>query len=239
MSKFIRNAAFTLSVAVISFAAVSIWGPKIEPIQRDVQAATSQTDMRIYAYLLGDWSGNAPEGDKMYITYENTAITNVPYESAVEMTRVVSGYYEGLFYYDVPIGFDDDDQFRLRNSTGAWTGKDSDQTEYIYFKDLNVSGNFKGISVGVWDADNTPRVASKVDTIPMSSAQYATILNHINSCSTSYAVGYNSWPQLYDLFVASSTLEGTTVVDDNYGPATTIAGKNEYLETRYTIDQAS
>jgi len=222
-----------VSILMVGGFMVSV-GTQNDVSNLNLDAATTQTHMRIYAFLRGGW-----DTGKMYITYENTAIDPIGYTSAVEMTKVVSDYHQGLFYYDVPIGFDNDDQFRLRNNTGAWTGKDSNQSAYIYFKDLLVTGNYYGVSVGAWVADNTPRVVIMENTIPGSSAQIAAVLNHINSCSTSYAGGYNAWPQLYDLFIAPSSLVGSTVVTDNFGPDTTITGKTDYLQTRYNLDQAS
>ncbi len=224
-----------LSLAMVGGVILSV-GTTVDNSNYQPNAQATQTNMRIYAYLKSAWDTVGGQ-IKMYITYENTVITPIPYDSAVEMTKVVSDYWEGLFYYDVPIGFDNDDQFRLRNSTGLWPGKDSNQSGYIYFKDLVQSGDYKGVSIGAWVADNTPRVAVIENTIPVNSGQAAAVLAKIDSCDPSFANGYNAWPQLNDLFIIPSTLVGSTEVNDTVFGAletTTISNKIAMLSAEYT-----
>jgi len=223
MSKFIRNVAFTLSVAVISFAAVSIWGPKIEPPGTEVQAApTTQTKRRIYAYLEGDWTD-----DKMFIHY--TGGTNAStWTSCPEMTQVVDDYYTGLFYYDIDI---DHTTVVFKKLTGD-LAKLSDQSVDVAVSDLFPTGNYKVAAVKAWVADDTKRAVTAEDTAPANSGQIAAILNHINSCSADYATGFNAWPQLYDLFIQPRYLEiSSTAVP---GESVTVSEKLETLKT-YTL----
>ena len=63
----------------------------------------------------------------------------------------------------------------------------------------------------------------------MNGNELAQVLSHIQSCSSSYASGYNAWPQLNDLFVTPSTFTGNETVNDNV-PPTTINNKVAMLE---------
>lgn len=191
-------------------------------------AATVQDSRRLYVYLEGDWTAA-----DMFIHYWGGA-EGTTYDTAAQMTKVVSDYWQGLYYFDIAM---DVTGFLVRNASGAFT-KNSDQSEDILVADLLVGTNYKAVAVKAWVADTAKRAIEIVDTVPGNSGQVAAILNHIDSCSTSYAGGYNAWPQLDDLFITPSTLEGSTVVIDNFGDDTTIAAKIAYLEYRYNLDQA-
>lgn len=150
------------------------------------------------------------------------------------MTNVVSDYWQGLFYYDVPA---DVTSFLVKDSTGN-VYKASNQSANIAISDLFLDGDYKVAAVKAWVIDGNKRVVGAADNAPMSSLQAAAVLNNIDSCSSSYAGGYNAWPQLNDLFISPSTLDGSTVVPDNFGDDTTIADKTAYLEAKYEYDQA-
>lgn len=193
------------------------------------EATTVQDSRRLYVYLEGDWTFA-----DMFIHYWGGA-EGTTYDTAAQMTKVVSDYWQGLYYFDIAM---DVTGFLVRNASGAFT-KNSDQSEDILVADLLVGTNYKAVAVKAWVADTAKRAVEIVDTAPGNSGQVAAILNHIDSCSTSYAGGYNAWPQLNDLFISPSTLDGTTVVTDNFGSDTTIAEKTAYLQTKYAADQAA
>ena len=194
------------------------------------QAATEQTNRRLYVYLEGAWDN----AGHMYIHYWGGA-TGTTWESCPEMTNVVSDYWQGLFFYDVPVDVTD---FLVKDSSGN-VSKSSNQSANMSVADLLVEGDYKVATVKSWVSDGASRLTGVADNAPMSSLQAVAVLNNINSCSSSYASGYNSWPQLDDLFISPSTLEGSTVVPDNFGDSTTIAEKNAYLEAKYLADQAA
>ena len=194
------------------------------------EAATVQQDRRIYVYLEGAWDN----AGHMYIHYWGGA-TGTTWESCPEMTNVVSDYWQGLFFYDVPVDVTD---FLVKDSSGN-VSKSSNQSANMSVADLLVEGDYKVATVKSWVSDGASRLTGVADNAPMSSLQAVAVLNNINSCSSSYASGYNSWPQLDDLFISPSTLEGSTVVPDNFGDSTTIAEKNAYLEAKYLADQAA
>lgn len=77
-----------------------------------------------------------------------------------------------------------------------------------------------------------------LDGFRLDAVKHIYMKDDIDSCSSSYAGGYNAWPQLNDLFISPSTLDGSTVVPDNFGDDTTIADKTAYLEAKYEYDQA-
>jgi len=192
---------------------------------REIEAATSQDNRRIYVYLEGGWDN----AGHMFIHYWGGA-EGTTWKTCPEMTNVVSDYFQGLFYYDVPIDVTD---FCVKDQSGN-VSKTSNQSIDIAVADLFVEPDYKVATVKAWVKDEAKREAGVADNAPMSSPEAAAVLNHINSCSTSYAGGYNAWPQLNDLFISPSTLDGSTVVTDNFGPDTTIAAKIGYLQERYT-----
>lgn len=193
------------------------------------QAATEQTNRRLYVYLEGAWDN----AGHMYIHYWGGA-TGTIWSSCPEMTNVVSDYWQGLFFYDVPVDVTD---FLVKDSSGN-VSKSSNQSANMSVADLLVEGDYKVATVKSWVSDGASRLTGVADNAPMSSLQAVAVLNNINSCSSSYASGYNSWPQLDDLFISPSTLEGSTVVPDNFGDSTTIAEKIAYLQAKYEYDQA-
>ena len=195
----------------------------------EVEAATVQTHRRLYAKLQGAWDN----ADHMYIHYWGGTSTGTTWASCPEMTNVISDYWQGLYYYDVPVDITD---FLVKDSTGE-PSKVSNKSADITVASLFVEGNYQVCVIGSWVADNTVRAVTVEDNAPMSSLQATAILNNIDSCDSSYAGGYNAWPQLNDLFISPSALEGSTVVTDNFGPDTTIALKTAFLQAQYNEDQ--
>jgi len=194
------------------------------------KAATVQTHRRVYVYLGGAWDNPG----HMYIHYWNSGGDLTTWGNKPEMVNVLSDYYQGLFFYDLPIN-------AATFMVVAYSGDTAEKNKSadILVNDLEVSGNYKAIAVGAWVADNTKRVVSIVENLPVNTWQAAAVLNNINSCSTSYASGYNAWPQLNDLFITPSTLDLNTVVTDNFGGDTTIGNKTTWLANQYNLDQAA
>lgn len=197
----------------------------------ETNAVTVQTERRIYAYLQGDWTD-----DRMFIYYfGGSGYTGPEWTACPEMTQVINDYWTGMFYYDIPVNAT---TFCVKKVSGN-VSKLSDQSVDIQVSDLFVGSNYKAAAIGAWVDDLAKRTFTAADTAGGNDGQIAAILNNINSCTSSYASGYNAWPQINDLFILPSTLNGATVVTDNFGPDTTITDKCNYLQTRYTIDQAS
>ncbi len=231
MKKVLRDTLFTAGMLCGLMTAIVLGAKNTTFHELEVDATpTVQTDRRVYVFLEQDWG----VGD-MYIHYWNNSGDITTWGSCPKMTEVVTDYYQGLFYHDLPV---DATGFLVKTVTGAPT-KTSDKSDDVLISSLLDSGNYKAAKVKSWVADATLRVVQIDDTLPANSGQVAAVLNHIDSCSNSYAGGFNAWPQLSDLFITPSSLTLSTVVIDNYGPDTTIGDKCDYLETRYTIDQAS
>lgn len=194
------------------------------------EAATAQTQRRVYVYLAGGW-----DSSNMYIHYWGGA-NGTTWGSNPAMTKVVSDYYQGLFYYDLNIDHTTFMVFANQNE-----GKESNKSVDISVASLFVGSNpsntdYKVAKVAAWVADGSKRLVSIENNAPMSSGQAAAVLNNINSCSTSFAGGFNAWPQLNDLFISPSTLIGSTVVTDNFGNDTTITDKTAWLQTKFSAD---
>jgi hypothetical protein len=195
--------------------------------QKEVKVSAGvgvQTHRRVYAYLEGDWS--SPD---MYIHYFGGA-SGTDWNNSPKMVRVLSDYWHGLWYYDVPV---DVTAFVVKNTSGS-VNKLSDQSVDISIADLFLDNDYKVAAVKAWVNDGAKRLVGFADNAPGNNGQVAEILAHIDSCSDSYASGYNAWPQLNDLFVAPSTLDGDTIVNDKFGEATTISNKVAMLQSQYT-----
>ena len=230
MNKRLKRIGLILSVAALGVVTgVSVFASSPKQVS-DVEAVTAQTNQRIYVYLEGAWDNNG----HMFIHYWGGP-EGTTWDTCPEMMNVVSDYWQGLFYYDVPT---DVTHFCVKDQSGE-VSKTSNQSSDIAVADLFVELDYKVATVKAWVKDEANREAGVADNAPMSSLQAAAVLNHIDSCSTSYAGGHNAWPQLNDLFISPSTLDGSTVVTDNFGDDTTIAAKTAYLQARYNADQSS
>ncbi|MDD3389666.1 MAG: hypothetical protein PHU10_05090 [Bacilli bacterium] len=193
-----------------------------------VGAVTTQTNSRIYVYLKGAWDNPG----HMFIHYWGGS-KGTTWGSLPEMTNVVGNYWEGLFYYDVPL-----DHTTFMVCAYAGDTDDKNKSVDISISNLFLSGDYKVAAVSAFIGDGVKRTVENADDAPGSSTQVASVLNHIDSCSSSYASGYNAWPQLNDLFISPSTLDGATVVEDNFGDSTTITNKIAWLQAKYNEDQA-
>lgn len=193
--------------------------------QKEVKVSAGvQTHRRVYAYLEGDWSS-----EEMYIHYWG-GTSGTDWYNSPKMVRVVDDYWKGLWYYDVPV---DVTTFLVKNKSGD-VSKSSDQSVDISIADLFLANDYKVAAVKAWVNDGSKRLVGFANDAPGNSGQVAAILAQIDSCSDSYANGYNAWPQLNDLFVAPSTLDGSTTVNDAFGGATTISNKVAMLQSQYT-----
>ncbi len=224
-------------IAALALGAVMALGigatvSSVSPMS-EAEAATTQTERRVYALLEQSWGDGT---FKVYV-HHNSATSPVIWGTNPAMERALTDYYEGLYFYDVPIDATEIIFLAWTGETES-SGKQSDRSVTVTISNL-FNSNYKAVRIGSWVADANKRTITEHDTLPSNSGQAAGVLNHINSCSTSYAGGYNAWPQLNDLFITPSTLNGATVVSDNFGDETTIDAKTAYLEARYNADQAS
>ena len=202
-------------------------------LQSPIDTFASDSNKRIYAYLKGGWDG----GNNMYIVYWGGSSSNT-FETAAQMTKVISNYWEGLYIYDVP---NDTTNFLVRNRSGAYAGE-KNQSVDISISSLFISGtpdNFKALEVGAWVADDQKRTATFVDNLGLSTSDVVLLLNKINTCSTSTSFGFNAYPQINDLFFTTNTFTGSTTVDDDFGESTTIDHKKQRLLENYNRGSAT
>lgn len=220
---------FTKILAVVALLS-GVFGVALtqkETVQ--AEAKTAQTDRRIYAWTKEAWAYN---GD-VYIHYWGGAANN--FNAADKMTLVVNDHWNGLYYFDVPSAAT---SFLLKN---AYTGDGTIKTADINISDIFTGTDYKAVET--WGGGASVYYQTTV-ALP-NNGQVQAVLSAINSCSTSYAGGYNAWPQLDDLFItpnegktdfASTTLNEPTPYG---GIQPNIGEKISYLEAKYTVDQAS
>jgi hypothetical protein len=189
-------------------------------VTTETEAQTPQTHRRVYVYTKDDW---AQAGD-VFIHYWGGA-EGTDWEASPQMEMVLNDYYRGMYYYDIPI---DVTTFLVKDDPGTPTIQSSN----ILISDVFPVDDFKIPST--WE-DGTHWAENDAG---MGSEQLAAVLNHIDSCSPSYAGGYNAWPQLNNLFVQPSTYEPSEIVTDNFGDSTTIGDKIDYISRWHSLDQA-
>ena len=226
-----------LALGAVMALGIGVTVISVSPIS-EAEAATTQTTRRVYVYEEGKdpvWTT-----DQMFIHYWGApegGSLGTNWNSCPEMKQVIDNYYSGLFYYDLP---SDITMFLVKNKTGVPDNQCKSMD--ISIASLFPNGDFKVAVVGNSSNINggDKRWAWAADCPGLSSDEAASILSTIDSCSSSYASGYNAWPQLNDLFVSGRGLVGSTIVNEvEPRPETTIALKTAYLEARYNADQAS
>lgn len=194
------------------------------------RAATTQVDRRVYVLM----KSSANPWSAMYIHYTGGAVPSSATNSP-QMIEVVDTYEDGIFYYDIP---SDMTTFIVKNTSGTPANLAGSSVD-ILVSDVFLVADFKVPYIDAFVAVGDARLVTFLGNLPVWDDEAAEILNVINSCSSSYAGGYNAYPQLDDLFIAPNTLNLSTIVTDTFGPSTTIGGKMTYLETRYNLDQGS
>lgn len=199
-----------------------------------VTAATEQTHRRVYAFLQ---YGKGWDSSDIYIHYWNDPENPMTdWNNSPKMNLAVGDYHLGLFYYDVPVEATD----LLFKDWAGVPSKKSNQTADVVIADLFTAPNYLVAQIEGWVADVTPRAVTPT-TAPMSSEQFAGgILSRIDSCSTSYASGFNAYPQLKAAFYDASEIDDNVTFDENVGgkaTGLTIGTKMAMLEANYNADQ--
>ena len=195
-----------------------------------VEAAEEQTNRRLYVYTKEGWNQDTP-----YIHYWGGGVSSV-FNAAPAMTEVVDDWWNGLFYFDLPVAATN---YLLKNAAyGDGTVKTND---------LNVADAFPPNDykiVETWGGGGS--VFAQPSLSNMNAGQFAAILSKIDSCSYSYASGVNAYPQINDLFYtnATKTDHDTTYVPDQKNLANesinvTITDKYNFISARYNQDLAS
>jgi hypothetical protein len=194
--------------------------------------ATSDTNKRVYVYLEGAWDA----GDQMFIYYFGGSSPNT-FETATAMTQVINNYWVGMFYFDVP---GDTTTFIVRDRSGGYGGE-KNQSVDIAMSSIFLTGpnNYKAVAIGAWVSDGSKRTATFVDNLGLSNSDVVLLLNKINTCSSNTSNGFNAYPQIDDLFFTTNTFDGSTVVDDDFGDATTITNKKNRLSENYSRGSAT
>ncbi len=203
----------------LSFTAVFASNPSKE-IQVQADEPTRATTRRVYAVLKENWSHN---DKKMYIHYWGGS-SGTDWNNCPQMELAVNDYWNGVYYFDVP---SDTTKCLFKAYSGNVNGNDQSN-------DLELSNIFGSLhrvpwvekDPGNWDGHRKVGIGEA----SMSDMQFAGgILSRIDTCSSSYADGYNSYKQLMDCFVNCSNIPDSTVVFEVNGNQTTVGEKLEAM----------
>lgn len=191
----------------------------------EVEAAPAQTNRRLYVYTKDGWYQDTP-----YIYYWGGGVASPDFNAAPAMTEVVNDWWNGLFYFDLPVAATN---YLLKN---AAYGDGTVKTD-----DLNVADAFPPNDYNIvetWGGGGSVYLQPSLSN--MNAGQFAAILSKIDSCSYSYASGVNAYPQINDLFYtyATKTYHDTTYVPDQKNLANdsinvTITDKYNFISARY------
>ncbi|MFA5235640.1 MAG: hypothetical protein WC399_02140 [Bacilli bacterium] len=215
-----KLSTFLVSLAMVGGVALSVGIPN-QNTQYQIQASQTLTHRRIYLYVKpADW------GD-VRIHYWGTGVGN-NYNEAPLM-HYIDDYWNGLYYYDVEYATTG---FLIKN---AYAGDGTNKTPDILMSSLfEAGGNYKVQEIWGTGGNGSAGIFAQ-DTLPASAEEVANILAEINTCSNNDASGYNSWPQLNDLFIVPNSLrESTQTVPDKFGSDPTIKQKCDAIEKFYT-----
>ncbi|MGI6644346.1 MAG: hypothetical protein ACOX28_01055 [Bacilli bacterium] len=194
--------------------------------------AAEPTTRRVYAVLKEVWFHNE---QRMYIHYWGGDVeTN--WDNCPQMSVAVDNYWKGMFFFDVPA-----------NTTGcifkSESGNVGENDRTVDFE-LNQVFNESLFRVAWVEKDPNNFDYGKrqvnVGEGPMDSLQFAGgILSRIDTCSNSYANGYNSYKQIMDCFYNCSEIDDSIPVEEPNGNKPTIGAKLAMMKTLSLADKGS
>ncbi len=238
------------NVALLTLLALSVgaFGILQKHKEADIKtlAATPKTDIRVY--VVRKWEGENRWQfweEKMYIHYWGGS-SGSDYATAPEMVKVLDDYHHGLYYYDVPANTTHFMVSAFQNEGNNNLKSKNLELSEVLDKQSNNEMPFLYDWNGV-DGGGGNRVFG-FEKAGMSTSQLAKVLGHIDSCSSSYASGYNAYPQINNLFLSNSQYDpNTTIAEGHADPGyaegggvpvlPTIGAKLDYMKYRYNEDQ--
>lgn len=199
----------------------SVKGPSIEV------KASEQTHKRLYVVLNWEVGGNPNwnNGD-MYIHYWGEGFGTTWNENEPKMTRILDDHHKGLYFFDLPVNTDFFILKNKRGDTDFWN-RTGDISVSQFF---DPSGYRAAHITKVMDGDYR-KVDATTENVDVN--KLAEILSYFESCSPSYTVGYNAWPQLRDVFVTpSGNFDNSVNLIEKISENTTTVGNKIAMLTR-------
>jgi LPXTG-motif cell wall-anchored protein len=192
--------------------------------------AATTDHARIYVYLGNNWTDWS--SSDFYIHYWG-GTTGSTWASCPKMTKVVSDYYQGLWYYDLP-----SDTTTVLFKTGTGDVSNANETEDLSISTYQVSQYVFFVKSDT--STNGKRWWDKATTAGMNSGQLAAVLGTIHVCDVDTGYGYNAWPQLNSLFVTPSTGRDDSTSLTNWNSDTTTLGNTiNRIQANYTAAHPS
>lgn len=200
---------------------------------KNLKAVTPQTERRVWVV------NNTGNGGEWY-KWDDVQLVNVSHSNAeITAVKVVSDYYKGLFYFDVP---SDTTTIILRGKENKSDGHNSfgwsdDGWQTVDYTLPTLNANSSDVIYVNGISSNVKRTPSK-GSAPMSKAQLAWLMCYYDSCNPSYTYGYNAWKQLkYDFYDPSDIDKDNTYVteDINERNHVTLAEKAAFMASRCEI----
>lgn len=184
------------------------------------------TTKRIYVLIddsLSWWNLDHSKGDTLLFHYwggsEPTDWNDRPKMNFIGSSQTInSGFEYGLYYYDVPA----DTAYMIVDNTSTPNANSNERTidiplnygsemPFFLLKDGGY-GAYASYDTGVFINNS------------LSSQQLAEVLSHkhIDTCSQSTASGYNSYNQIYKIFLEHNEYDMNTIVDIDTGYEATL-----------------
>jgi hypothetical protein len=192
-----------------------------------VNAGSTPTNYRIYLINeCDDWSSSA-----IYAHYWGGSSSST-WGSDPAMTKVVSDWSHGIWYYDIPF-----DTTGILFKTGAGNIPVLNETVDLLLSSYS-SQTYVFYVKNDADPSSGKRWWDKMTTAGCNNGQLAAILGKLQVCEADYSFGYYAWPQVNKLFVRPSTYDGTYSFTNINGSVTTLADTVSTLSSLYSAHVA-
>lgn len=145
-------------------------------------AVTVQTTRRIWA-IDQVWS--------------NLVLYNCDTGEELQMTKVLPSYWNGLYFYDIPVSTT---KILFHNAISAWG---TNQTVDVILSGDDAWDLSEGDVFYVWKNEDQ-KAGCSTGVAGCSGAELGKILSYYNTCDPSYAYGYNAYDQVMLDFVTPS-----------------------------------
>jgi|GEM_PF-3781901 len=196
------------SVGALAGVAVANSAANLTP----TKAETVQTTRRIWVVNNDNWWVPTLEQSDSAHVY---AFVDENDHDEFPINWIMTDYSHGLGYVDIAIRF----TTIIFKPAADWKNQSVNLTLSDPITKLANAGDVYYLNSGTNESPNYNRNVSK-GTAGMSSSQLAWFLSFFNTCSASYANGYNAYPQLMvDFYLASDEkARSGTVTKDNEEP---------------------
>ncbi len=176
--------------------------------------ANSEDSRRLYVWIENAMDKDGWGDEEIFIYYSGPGVTSPTWSSRPQMNLILGAFEQGIFYYDVPAATT---SFEI----SAWIGESGNgyfvnEWQKSDIVTLGAGNRFKTFKLidSYNGGSHSGRPGMYEDTLQMSSTQFVNVINKIDSCSASYASGYNHFKDLLRIFLYSDDTYTTRIMTE-------------------------